>query len=291
MRVLISGASGMIGSAVAPFLASQGHEVVRLVRRTPSNKEVQWDPEAGTIDAASLERFDGVVHLASMPWPARWTAKAKEQIRSNRLVTNGLLARSLSACKDKPQVLVCASGMGIYPSSGDQIITEESPLGSDFLANLQCDGEAAAEQASAAGIRVVNLRIPAVLGGPGILRSLGRLGDGRQWSSWVSRDELANMINYVLMSQALAGPLNPVSPNPLRNAEFAATQSRVLGKKPGMPMPAFLLRLMLGEMADALILASRRIVPRRLLDAGYTFLYPEIEDALRHELEKLSPAT
>jgi uncharacterized protein (TIGR01777 family) len=288
MRILIAGASGMIGSVVAPFLATQGHEVVRLVRREPGADEVRWDPDAGTIDAASLEGFDGVINLASIPWPMRWTPKAKQQIRANRMATNSLLAETLANCQRKPRVLVCASGMGIYPSSGDQVITEETTPGADFLAKLQYDGEAAAMKASAAGIRVVNLRIPAVLGGAVVRRSMGQIGDGRQWGSWVSRDELASIIQFVLENDALVGPVNPVSPNPLRNAEYVATFCRVLGSRPGPAIPAFALRLMLGEMADALILASRRIEPRKLLAAGYSFRFPELETALRHELEAVA---
>lgn len=284
MKILIAGASGMIGSAVAPYLASQGHEVIRLVRHAPGAGEVQWDPEEGSIDAPALEGFDGVVHLASMPWPARWTPKAKQQIYANRIRTNSLLAKSLAGCRSKPRVLICASGMGIYPDSGDLILTEDSPLGTDFLARLQIDGEGATAPASEAGMRVVHLRIPAVLGGVGLKRNMGRMGSGRQWSSWVSREELARIIEFVLLTDALAGPVNPVSPNPARNAEFAATLSKVMGRKPGMPVPAFVLRLMLGEMAQALILASRRMAPARLLAAGYRFSFPELEAALRHEL-------
>jgi uncharacterized protein (TIGR01777 family) len=284
MRILIAGASGMIGSAVAPYLQSQGHEVVRLVRRAPGTSEVRWDPSAGTIDTAGLEGFDGVVHLATMPWPMRWTSEAKQQMRANRIATNSLLAENLARRNHKPRVLVCASGMGIYPSSGDQVITEESPLGSDFLAMLQRDGEAAAMKASAAGIRVVNLRIPAVLGGDAIWRNMGRMGSGRQWSSWVSWDELASIVNFVLLTDDLVGPVNPVSPNPVRNAELTATRSHVAGARPSLPIPAFLLRVMLGEMAEALILASRRIEPRKLIAAGYQFRFPELEAALRHEL-------
>lgn len=287
MRVLFAGASGMIGSTTAPYLKEQGHEIVNLVRRSAGPGEVHWDPDAGAIDAQSLEDFDGVVHVASMPWPMRWTARAKQQIYANRIATNGLLAKAMAGCKRKPQVLICASGMGIYPSSGDQVLTEDSPAGTDFLAHLQCDGEAATTPASAAGIRVVNLRIPAVMGGASLRRNMGRIGSGRQWSSWVSRDELASIIQYVLVTDSLIGPVNPVSPNPVRNAEYAETLSRVLGRKSGLPLPAFLLRLMLGEMADALILASRRIMPGRLLAAGYEFRFPEIEDALRHELAKI----
>jgi uncharacterized protein len=285
MRLLIAGTGGMIGSAVVAYLANQGHEVFRLVRREAQAGEVRWDPDLGTIDAAALEGFDGVVHVASMPWPMRWTAAAKQRLRTNRITTNSLLAENLARCAHRPRVLVCASGMGIYPSSGEQVITEESAPGSDFLAMLQRDGEAAALKAGTAGIRVVNLRIPAVLGGAAVQRSMGRMGNGRQWSSWVGRDELASIIDFVLTTDSLQGAVNPVSPNPLRNAEFAETHSRALGARPGMPMPAFLLRLMLGEMAEALILASRRMEPTKLLAAGYPFHFPLLADAVRHELE------
>ena len=286
MKILIAGTSGMIGSAVVPYLESQGFELRRLVRRAAGAGEVQWDPDAGSIDAAGLEGLDGVVHLASMRWPARWTSKAKEQIYTNRIQTNGLLAKTLASCRRKPQVLICASGMGIYPPSGDQILTEDSPAGTDFLARLQWDGEATTAPASTAGIRVVNLRIPGVLGGANLNRNMGRMGSGRQWASWVSRDELASIVAYALMNDTLSGPVNPVSPNPVSNAEFAETLSHALGRKPGPSMPAFLLRLMLGEMADALILASRRIIPARLLEAGYVFRFSELEVALTHELDK-----
>jgi uncharacterized protein (TIGR01777 family) len=285
MKILIAGSSGMIGTAVAAYLTSQGYEINCLVRRAPLAGEVHWDPDAGTIDTAGLEGFDGVVHLASMPWPMRWTSKAKKQIYDNRIATNSLLANSLASCKRKPQALICASGMGIYPSSGDQILTEDSPPGTDFLARLQCDGEAATAPARMAGIRVINLRIPGVLGGAGLKRNMGCIGSGRQWTSWVARDELAYIIEHVLITDALAGPVNPTSPNPVRNAEMAATLSRALGRRPGLPVPALLLRLMLGEMAEALILASRRIIPGKLLAAGYQFHFEELADALQHELE------
>ena len=174
--------------------------------------------------------------------------------------------------------------MGIYPSSGDQIITEESALGADFLATLQRGGEAAAERASAAGIRVVNLRIPPVLGGAALRRKIGRIGDGRQWCSWVARDELASIVKHVLTTEKLVGPVNSVSPNPLPNVEYVATLSRALGTRPGLPLPAWVLRLMLGEMGEALILASRRMAPCILLDTGYQFRYAALESALHHEL-------
>lgn len=283
MKILISGSNGMIGSAAARYLATQGHQVTRLVRGKPAAGEVFWDPDGGEIDAAGIEGFDGVVNLASRAWPARWTPAAKGAMRANRLAANGLLARALSACSRKPQVFVCASGMGIYAPAGDSVIDEESPLGADFLAGLQKDGEAAAQNAAAAGIRVVNLRIPMVVGGEAARRKVGRLGDGRQWCSWVGRDELAGIIDFILTHGNVAGPVNPVSPNPLRAAEFASVAACVHGAA-GPALPAWVLRLMMGEMAEALILASRRIQPRRLQEAGYVFRFPELDGALRHEL-------
>jgi uncharacterized protein len=291
MKILVAGASGMIGSRLVPYLAGQGHEIARLVRRDPGAGEVYWDPQAGRIDESGLEGFDGVVQLASMPWPARWTNKAKQQLHENRIGTNGLLSKALAGCQSRPEVLICASGMGIYPDSGEQIITEDSPPGSDFLAKLQTDGEAATRPAELAGIRVVNLRIPGVMGGENLKRSLPPLGNGKQWTSWVSRDELASIIEFALATAAVKGPVNPVSPNPVRSAEYTATHNKVLGRKPGRTIPAGLLKLMLGEMAEALILASRRMAPARLLRAGYSFRFPELEEALRHELSVIGVAT
>jgi uncharacterized protein (TIGR01777 family) len=288
MKTLIAGSNGMVGSAVTRQLVERGHEVVRLVRRTPGPGEVWWNPDAGGIDTAGLDGFDGVVQLACMPWPMRWTAKAKEKMRANRLGTNRLLAEGLARCEHKPRVLICASGMGYYPSSGETILTEDSPGGTSFLASLQRDGEAATAPASEAGVRVVHLRIPPVLGGPALGRVGFQAGDGRQWSSWVGRDELASIIEFALTTETLAGPVNAVSPNPVRNAEFAAISAQALGTKPGGTMPAFMVRLVMGEMGEELILASRRMQPAKLLAAGYNFRFPELEGALRHESASLA---
>ncbi|HMB23492.1 MAG: TIGR01777 family oxidoreductase [Chloroflexota bacterium] len=289
MKILIAGSNGMVGSAVIRHLTECGYEVVRLVRRTPGPNEVRWNPDAGEIDQAALNGFEGVVHLATMPWPMRWTAKAKQKIRTNRLMTNRLLAESLAGCTHKPKVLICASGMGYYPSSGDTVLTESSPAGTSFLATLQQDGEAATAPASAAGIRVVHLRIPPVLGGAALQRVGFRAGDGQQWMSWVGRDELASIVEFALRTESLSGPVNAVSPNPLRSAEFAVTSTRALGQKPGGAMPAFVVRWVMGEMGEEFLLASRRIQPAKLLAAGYQFRFPSLEDALCHEmaLEKI----
>jgi uncharacterized protein len=283
MKILIAGSNGMVGSAVTRHLIECGHEVIRLVRRTPGPGEVWWNPDAGEIDTDGLDGFDGVVHLATMPWPMRWTEKAKQRIRLNRLTTNRLLAESLALCTHKPKVLICASGMGYYPSSGDEIITEDYPAGTSFVARLQQDGEAATAPASEAGIRVVHLRIPAVLGGAALLRVGFQAGDGQQWVSWIGRDELASIIEFALTTKTLMGPVNAVSPNPMHNSDFAIAASQAMEQKCGGTMPAFLVRLIMGEMGEEFLLSSRRIQPAKLLAAGYQFRYPELEGAVRHE--------
>ena len=288
MKILIAGSHGMIGSAVTPYLVACGYQVTCLVRSAPGPGEVWWDPDKFEIDTSSLEGFDGVVHLASIPWPMRWTTKAKEKIRANHLGTNRLLAESLAGCSHKPRVLICASGMGYYASSGEEVLTENCPAGTSFLARLQQEGEAVTAPASKAGIRVVHLRIPPVIGGPALQRAGFQAGDGQQWMSWIGRDEMAFIIEFALTTESLSGPVNAVSPNPVRNVEFAAVSSQVLGQKPGFVMPAFVARLIMGEMGEELILASRRIRPAKLLAAGYQFRFPALADALRHEKENIN---
>jgi uncharacterized protein (TIGR01777 family) len=288
MKILIAGSNGVIGSAVSRHLTECGHQVIRLVRHPAGPGEVWWDPDAGRIDAASLEGFDGVVHLATMPWPARWTVKMKQMIQTNRLATNGLLAATLAGLEHKPRVLICASGMGYYPSSGDTILTEASPAGSKFLATLQKAGEAATVPASTAGIRVVHLRIPPVLGGPALRQYALQVGNGNQWTSWVGRDELACIIEFILNTESITGPVNAVSPKPLRNADFALTAARALGQEKRKKLPAFVARLLMGEAGDEFLLSSRRIEPTKLLAAGYRFHFPELETAIKHETEKAS---
>jgi uncharacterized protein (TIGR01777 family) len=286
MRILIAGSNGMVGSAATRHLIECGHEIVRLVRHAPGSGEVWWNPDAGGIDKAGLEGFDGVVHLASRPWPMRWTSKAKQAMLANRRDTNRLLAETLAAGGHKPEVLVCASGMGYYPSSGDAVLTEDSPPGTSFLAQLQREGEAVTAPASEAGIRVVHLRIPPVLGGPSLRRVGFQAGGGQQWASWVGLDELAYIIEFVLTARGLSGGVNAVSPIALRGCEFAEASAHALGQKPGGTMPAWIVRIVMGEMGEELMLASRRIQPARLLAAGYTFHFPRLEDAVHHELER-----
>lgn len=283
MKILIAGSHGMIGSVVTRHLLETGHEVVRLVRHTPSPGETWWDPDAGNIRTAGLEGFDGVINLATMPWPMHWTGKLKQKMSANRAGTNHLLAEALAQCEHKPSVLICASGIGYYPPSGDTIITEDSPAGESFLTNLNRDGESATASASQAGIRVVHLRIPMVLGGER-LKMLGfQAGSGEQWMSWIGLDEVAFIIEFALKTASLSGPVNCVSPNPMRLADFAKTSTEALMQKPGGVMPAFIARLVLGEMGEEFLLASRRAQPAKLLAAGYHFRFSDLADTLRHE--------
>lgn len=288
MKILVAGSHGMIGSAVTPYLVACGHQVSRLVRSTPGPDEVWWDPDVGGIDAADLEGFDGVVNLATVRWPFRWTRKAKEKLRANRIATYRLLAESLAACVRKPRVLVCASGVGVYSSSGDKLLTEETPPGSSFLSEVDRAGEKATAAAEVAGIRVVHLRIPTVIGGAALQYAGFQAGDGHQWSSWVGRDEVASIIEFALKTESLSGPVNAVSPKPLRNAEFAMVATKTLGLKPRGAMPKFIVRLVMGEMGEEFLLSSRRAQPAKLLAAGYQFRFPDLADALRHEKDCLN---
>lgn len=283
MKILIAGSHGMIGSAVTRHLLENGHGVVRLVRCAPGPDEIWWDPDAGEICSADLEGFDAVINLATTPWPMRWTAKVKQKMSANRSGTNRLLAEALAPCEHKPSVLVCASGIGYYPPSGDVVITEDSSAGGSFLANLNRDGESATASASQAGIRVVHLRIPMVLGGVRLKMLSFQAGSGKQWMSWVGLDEVASIIEFALRTESLFGPVNCVSPNPMRLADFAKVSTKALGQKPGGVMPTFMVKLIMGEMGDEFLLASRRAQPAKLVAAGYQFRFPDLADALRHE--------
>ena len=288
MKILIAGSHGMIGSAATAHLIACGHQVTRLVRHTPGPGEVWWDPDAGKIDGSGLEGFDGVVNLAAMRWPLRWTVKAKEKIRTNRITTYRLLAECLAACVHKPRVLVCASGIGVYPSSGEEILTEDTVPCSSFLSIVDREGELATTAAKAAGIRIVHLRIPPVMGGPMLKMAGFQAGDGKQWMSWVGRDELASIIAFAISCEPLSGPVNAVSPHPLRNVEFATIATQALELKPGGVMPTFIVRLVFGEMGEEFMLASRRAQPAKLIRAGYQFRFPDLADALRHEKEVMN---
>jgi hypothetical protein len=291
LSIAITGASGLIGPALAAFLATGGHDVVRIVRRPAGPGEVAWDPAAGTIDADGLSGVDAVVHLAGEPIGRRWTRKRRREIESSRRQGTTLLAEALASLDPRPRVLVSASAIGCYGSRADEILTEQSTLGDDFLADVCATWEAATQPARDAGIRVVTARMGVVLEAllPRLLLPFrlglgGRLGSGRQWLSWVALDDVLGAVALALADDRLAGPVNVVAPNSVTNSEFTRTLGRVLHRPAPMRVPAAAVKLALGEMGPATVLASQRVVPERLLDTGFRFAYPELEPALRHVL-------
>lgn len=298
MKILVSGASGLIGSALLPRLASQGHRTIRLVRGRPArgDDEIEWNPDASTIDSARLAGIDAVVNLAGATiarWP--WTAAHKRRVLESRVRSTTLLARAIAGLKPPPKVLVSASGVGFYGNRGDEILRETSPPGTDFLAQVCVAWEAAATPARDAGIRVVTPRIGMVLSGEGgALGALlipfrlglgGVIGSGHQYMSWIALEDLTVVIAQAIASDDWSGPWNAVSPQPVTNAEFTKTLGRFLKRPTLLPLPAFAARLMLGEMADALLLSSARVEPMRLLAFGFTFRFPTLEAALRNAVE------
>lgn len=297
MRVLVSGSSGLIGSALLSSLSVADHSVSRLVRpgKTPAPGDVSWDPAAQRIDLAALEGFDAIVHLAGENIAAgRWTPARKHRIRDSRVKSTRLLAESLAALARPPSVLVAASAIGFYGDRDDEALTEESPVGSGFLPEVCQEWEAAAGPAAQKRIRVVNLRFGMVLAADGgALRVMllpfrlglgGPLGSGRQWVSWIARDDLVGIIQHAIADERLQGPVNAVTPEPVTNRDFSRALGRVLHRPAVMPVPAFALRLMLGEMADGLLLASARVSPAKLRASGYRFLHPRLDSALQNLL-------
>lgn len=296
LTVLVAGASGHLGSALVPVLQSQGHRVRRLVRasRRVGPEAVPWDPDAGTIDAAALEGVDAVVNLAGERIAAvRWTEAKKRRISRSRVAGTRLLAEMLAALTRRPRVFLSASAVGYYGDRGAEVLTEESPPGDTFLARLCRDWEAAADPARRAGIRVVHLRTANVLDARhGFLAPLlplfrlglgGRLGDGRQYVPWITIDDWVQAVVHLLTAENVEGPVNLAAPQPVTNTEFTRTLARVLGRPAVVVVPAFALRLVMGEFGRE-ILASARVSPARLLASGFTFRHPSLEEALRHLL-------
>ena len=301
MKVLVTGSTGLVGSALVRDLAGEGHIVARLVR-PPSKAEegdVRWDPKTGTVDREGLEYLDAVVHLAGESIAeGRWNAQKKARIRDSRVVGTRMLCESLARLESPPKAVVAASAVGYYGDRGNEVLREESPSGSGFLAQVCREWEEATGPAARKGIRVVNLRIGMVLSASGgaLAKMLpafragagGRIGSGRQYVSWIALPDLVGAVRHALDTESLEGPVNAVAPEPVTNREFTDTLARVLSRPAIIPLPAFAARLAFGEMADELLLASARVLPAKLLSAGYRFLHPGLEGTLRRLLGKES---
>lgn len=296
LRVAISGASGLIGSALARVLVHEGHEIRRLVRRPSADEtEVSWDPESGAVEAEKLEGLDVVAHLAGESIASgRWSASRMERIRASRVGPTRLLCDALARLEAPPGVIVSASAIGYYGNRGDELLDETSPPGQGFFPEVGQAWEAAASGAEEAGIRVVKPRIGVVLSrnGGALARMLlpfrlglgGRLGSGRQFMSWIALDDLIAAIRFAIDTPALSGPVNATSPESVTNEVFTRTLGRVLGRPTPLPVPAFALRLAVGQMADEALLSSARVRPRKLEESEFSFRHPDLEAALRFEL-------
>jgi len=285
----------LVGGALVPSLTEQGHEVKRLARPQTGSGEVRWDPERGELECAAMEGFDVVIHLAGESIAAgRWTAAKKERIYRSRVEGTRLLAKALGRLTRPPKALLSASAIGFYGDRGPESLTEESVSGSLFLSHLCRDWEAATQPAAEAGIRVVNLRFGIILStsGGALAKMLlpfrlglgGKIGSGGQYMSWVTIDDVVGVIQFALRTEALSGPVNVVSPEPVTNEVFTKTLGRVLGRPTFFPMPTFAARLAFGEMADELLLASTRVEPVKLQRTGYSFHHQHLEGELRELL-------
>jgi uncharacterized protein (TIGR01777 family) len=291
--ITISGATGMIGSALVTRLREGGHRVRRLVRsaRDAQPGDVRWDPASETLDARVLEGSDAIVHLAGAPIARRWTTEHKREIRESRLRGTELIARAVAAMEVKPRVVLSGSAVGYYGDRGDELLDESSAPGNDFLGTLAREWEGAAAPIADAGVRLVLLRTGIVLAPDGgALEKLllpfklgvgGPIGGGRQWMSWISLDDHLGAMEHALFTDTLAGPVNLVAPNPVTNATFATTLGRVLKRPALLPLPGFALELVYGEMAHATLLAGQRALPKALMASGFEFQHPTLEQALR----------
>lgn len=290
--IAVTGGTGFLGGALVRSLRAGGHEV-RTVGRS-SGSDIRWDPSRGAADAESLDGCEAVFHLAGASIAQRWTPEHRREIRESRVAGTRLIAETCAGLKRPPAVLLCASAVGYYGSRGDEWLDESSAPGSDFLAGVVRDWEAAAEPARAAGIRVVHLRTGVVLhpsGGalgkmllPFQLGVGGRIGSGRQWMSWISRADAVGAMEHAWRTGVLRGAVNLVAPEPVTNATFTSTLARVLRRPAMVPVPAFALRALFGEMADGTLLASQRVRAGALAASGFQARHPSLSSALRHEL-------
>jgi uncharacterized protein len=294
-KILVSGSSGLIGAALVPALQSNGYEVVRLVRGASASGRVGWDP-ARPLAPESVSGFEVIIHLAGESIVGRWTEAKKRRIRESRVQGTRALAAALAKAPQPPRLLISASAIGYYGNRGEETLREDSSSGDGFLPEVCREWEAAAEPASKAGIRAVQMRFGVVLSAlGGALQKMllpfrmgvgGKVGNGRQWMSWIAIDDLVGAIQHVIKTDTLRGPVNGVGPGPVRNAEFTKTLASVLSRPAIFPMPGFAARFAFGQMADELLLASQRVEPAKLMASGYVFQKPELSTALEDILKK-----
>lgn len=293
-KIAISGASGLIGRAISARLTQDNYKILSLVRQSAgaASDRIYWDYQKQQIESSKLEDLEAVVHLAGESiMGLRWTKAKKQRIRQSRVEGTRFLCENLACLKQPPKVLLCASAIGFYGDRGAEFLTEDSPVGKSFLAQVVQDWEAACEPAHEAGIRVVNLRLGVVLSAEGgALSSMlpvfrlglgGVVGDGSQYMSWIAIQDVASIAAFVLGETSCSGPINVVSPLAATNREFTKILGKVLRRPTIFPLPKFAARLLMGQMADELLLASANVAPKKLLDLGYKFEQSELESALR----------
>jgi uncharacterized protein (TIGR01777 family) len=298
MKILISGASGFIGSHLAPFLEGQGHEMIKLVRHENlGSNEIHWHPMKGILDPASVENIDAAIHLSGESIGSlRWTEKKKQAIRDSRVKSTQLLAKTFAKLKHPPKIWLNASAVGFYGNRGNEVLMEESGPGNNFLAEVCREWENAAEEAANMGIRIVFLRFGVVLSKDGgVLKNMllpfkaglgGKLGSGQQYMSWVALDDLISAVSFILTDSNLQGPVNVSAPNPVTNAEFTEALGKALNRPAKLGVPAFALKMILGEVADEMLLSSCRAVPQKLNLANYSFAYPDLASAFHSFFNK-----
>ena len=296
MRILISGSHGLVGTALIKSLETAGHEVFRLVRYGPtSDAEIEWSPDRYSIALSRIEGFDAVVNLAGESIAeGRWTDEKKRRIRDSRVKGTKLLGDALANLTDSPKTFICASAIGYYGNRGDETLTEANPPGDGFLANVCREWEEATALATEKGIRVVNTRFGIILdkNGGALAKMLppfrmgigGRIGSGKQWMSWITLEDVIGALEFALTNDAMRGPVNFVAPNPVRNVQFTKALGKALSRPTFFPIPAFGVRLLFGEMGEALLLGGQNVRPAKLLEAEYEFRFPELPSALNHTI-------
>jgi uncharacterized protein len=296
ITVAIAGASGFVGGALARYLEREGHTVRRIGRASSRNVEYHWDLAAGRLDPAALDGADAVVNFAGATIAQRWTSDHKREILSSRLRSTEVLAKTMAAVRSPPRVFLSTSAIGIYGSRGDEPLDENSKPGGGFLADVVKQWEQAADPARDAGVRVVHPRLGLVMhpDGGALVKLIpvfnigggGKIGKGTQWMSWIALHDVLRALVFLVTSESLSGPVIVSAPNPVTNAEFSHTLGAVMHRPAVATVPEFAVKLMFGEMGEETLLSGQRVVPRRLLDSGFTFDFPELEGALRHELGK-----